>query len=72
MITAERLVTSKQLSVELEAPVAGKMYHDGRYPFDADTSSQDPSTIITDYKVIRQVFYDAELSLPVPATIQEA
>lgn len=72
MAAAERVIISKGLSVKHSAPAAGKINHDGRYAFNAQTNPADPSTIINDYKVVRQVFNDAGLSLPVPTSFEEA
>ncbi|MDU0459056.1 MAG: hypothetical protein RW306_10035 [Geobacteraceae bacterium] len=72
MAAAERVIISKGLSVKYSAPAAGKINHDGRYAFNAQTNPADPSTIVNDYKVVRQVFNDAGLSLPVPTCFEEA
>ncbi|MDQ7986054.1 hypothetical protein QYS36_14020 [Pseudomonas sp. G34] len=72
MVQAERFANAKTLSIEYKAPAAGTITSDGRYAFDSKTDPSNPSTLVSDFHVVRQAFTDASLSIPVPSSIKEA
>ncbi len=72
MTQAERFYNAKALSIEYMAPAAGKITSDGRYGLNTNTDPSNPSTLLSDFYVVRQVFEDANLSIPIPSSIKEA
>lgn len=72
MIEAERLSIAKKLSIEHKAPTAGQITQDNRYALNSLTNPKNPSTLYLDFCVVRQAFKDAELSIPIPASIKDA
>lgn len=72
MIYAERISDIQNLSEEYEAPVATRILGDNRYAFNGHTNTKEPSTRLQDLKVVRQVFTDANMEIPLPSNLAEA
>jgi len=72
MVYAERISDIQNLSEEYEAPVATRLMGDNRYAFNGHTNTKDPSTRLQDIKVVRQVFIDANMEIPLPTNFAEA